>query len=124
MITYDEMKKEVYLWADRIKVKPVQVHIRQMKNKWASCSSRGRITLNKDIAKESRKLLKQVIVHELLHLKYPNHGRMFKALLKAYLGSQLMKGENNHTLSPQTSRWEREPCPFKKGVKMNPSERA
>jgi predicted metal-dependent hydrolase len=27
-----------------------------------------------------------VIVHELLHLKVPNHGRLFKALLKAYLG--------------------------------------
>ncbi|MCX6697427.1 MAG: DUF45 domain-containing protein [Methanoregula sp.] len=24
------------------------------------------------------------MVHELLHLKYPNHGKMFRALLKAY----------------------------------------
>ncbi len=88
MITYEEIKNEVQLWAERIKVKPVQVHIRQMKNKWASCSSRGRITLNKDITKESRDLLKQVIVHELLHLKYPNHGRMFKVLLKAYICEQ------------------------------------
>lgn len=86
MITHEEIKKEVQIWAEKIKVKPVQVHIRQMKNKWASCSSRGRITLNTDITKEPRKFLKQVIVHELLHLKYPNHGKMFKALLKTYLG--------------------------------------
>ncbi len=86
MITHEEMKKEVQIWAEKIKVKPVQVHIRQMKSKWASCSSRGRITLNKDILKEPRKFLKQVIVHELLHLKYPNHGKMFKALMRSYLG--------------------------------------
>lgn len=85
MITHEEMKKEVQIWADKIKVKPVQIHIRHMKNKWASCSSRGRITLNKAIMKEPRKFLKQVIVHELLHLKYPNHGKMFKALMRTYL---------------------------------------
>jgi uncharacterized protein (DUF433 family) len=28
----------------------------------------------------------RVIVEELLHLKVPNHGKLFKALLKAYLG--------------------------------------
>jgi len=27
----------------------------------------------------------KVIVHELLHLKVPNHGPLFKALLKTYL---------------------------------------
>jgi hypothetical protein len=27
----------------------------------------------------------EVIVHELLHLKIPNHGKLFKALLKAHL---------------------------------------
>ncbi|MGO9287487.1 MAG: YgjP-like metallopeptidase domain-containing protein [Polyangia bacterium] len=29
---------------------------------------------------------KQVIVHEMLHLRVPNHGKLFKALLRAYLG--------------------------------------
>lgn len=86
MITHEEMKQKVHIWAEKIKVKPLVVHIRHMKNKWASCSSRGRITLNKDIMNEPRKFLKQVIVHELLHLKYPNHGKMFKALIRSYLG--------------------------------------
>jgi Protein of unknown function DUF45 len=31
---------------------------------------------------------KQVIVHELLHLRVPNHGKLFKALLRAYLGTR------------------------------------
>ena len=34
------------------------------------------------------------IVHELLHLKYLNHGKMFRALLTAHLGKGLHKGED------------------------------
>ncbi|MFQ3684915.1 YgjP-like metallopeptidase domain-containing protein, partial [Roseiflexus sp.] len=30
----------------------------------------------------------EVIVHELLHLKVPNHGRLFRALLKSYLSKK------------------------------------
>ena len=86
MITPDELKQEVHLWAKKIAVNPLEVHIRKMTRKWASCSSRGRITFNSDILKESRKFLKEAIVHELLHMKYPNHGKMFKVLMKSYLG--------------------------------------
>jgi predicted metal-dependent hydrolase len=86
MITPDELKQEVQTWSKKINVKPLQVHIRQMTRKWASCSSKGRITFNSDILKESRKFLKEAIVHELLHMKYPNHGKMFKVLMKSYLG--------------------------------------
>jgi hypothetical protein len=35
---------------------------------------------------------KKVIVRELVHLKVPNHGRLFRALVKAYWGNQ-GKGE-------------------------------
>lgn len=86
MITHGEMKQEVQMWAEKIKVKPLEVHIRHMKNKWASCSSRRRLTFNTSILKQSKKFLDEVIVHELLHLKYPNHGKMFKALMRCYLG--------------------------------------
>ena len=29
----------------------------------------------------------KVIVHELLHIKVPNHGKLFRTLLRAYLGT-------------------------------------
>jgi predicted metal-dependent hydrolase len=37
-----------------------------------------------DLLSEPISFRTEVIVHELLHLKIPNHGRVFKALLKAY----------------------------------------
>lgn len=89
MITPEEIRQEVIQWSEKIGVKPLQIHIREMKRKWASCSSRGRITFNKDIMGEPRQFLKEVVVHELLHLKYPNHGKMFKVLMMSYLGEKL-----------------------------------
>jgi len=85
MISPDELKKEVRKWADKIGVMPHEIHVRQMRRKWASCSSKGRITINLDILVESKGFIDEAIVHELLHLKYPNHGRMFKMMLRTYL---------------------------------------
>ncbi len=78
-------KAEVSSWAKKIRVEPKEIHVRPMKKKWASCSSKGRLTFNTDLLKEPASFRREVIVHELLHLKVPNHGKVFKSLLKAYL---------------------------------------
>ncbi len=64
-----------------------QLHIRPMKRKWASCSTSGRLTFSNDLLLQPTEARRQAIVHELLHLKVPNHGKLFRALLKAYLGT-------------------------------------
>lgn len=56
-----------------------------MRRKWASCSSRGRLTFDRELLKKPARFRAEVIVHELLHLKVPNHGKLFRALLRAYL---------------------------------------
>lgn len=84
-MTHEELKKEVVNWSKKIGVRPVEVHIRKMQRKWASCSSKGRVTLNSSILNKPSDFRSEVIVHELLHLKYPNHGKMFKALMRSYL---------------------------------------
>ena len=81
----EDIKKEVFTWAEKIGVNPKEIHFRQMKRKWASCSSRGRLTFDIALLEEPVEKRAEVIVHELLHLKYPNHGKMFKALVNAYL---------------------------------------
>ncbi|MDI3482853.1 MAG: hypothetical protein PWQ88_724 [Candidatus Methanomethylophilaceae archaeon] len=85
MISHEEFKKEVERWAKEIGVEFKEIQIRAMKNKWASCSSKGRLTFNEDLLKGPKDIRDRVIVHELLHLRYPNHGRMFNAMLNTYL---------------------------------------
>lgn len=84
-VPVDLFKSEVRLWADQIGAEPTEVRLRKMRKKWASCSSSGRLTFNTDLLSEPASFRTEVIVHELLHLKIPNHGKVFKALLKAHL---------------------------------------
>lgn len=86
VVAKDIFKSEVRSWAERIGVEPSEVHVRPMTRKWGSCSTTGRVTFAADVLDEPADFRKKVIVHELLHLKVPNHGRVFRALLKAYLG--------------------------------------
>lgn len=72
-------------WALRIGVRPLRVQIQPMTKKWASCSPSGRICLSKDLLSEDRAFQRVVIVHELLHLRVHNHGKLFKSLMRAYL---------------------------------------
>jgi len=85
MITGEDFKQDVLAWAKELGVVPQEIHIREMKRKLASCSNRGRLTFDPSVLKQDEQRRTEVILHELLHLKYPNHGKMFKALLRAYL---------------------------------------
>ena len=78
-------KKEVYKLAKEIGVEIKEIHFRKMKRKLASCSSKGRLTFDKSLLYESNEKIKEVVLHELLHLRYPNHNKIFKALLKTYI---------------------------------------
>jgi predicted metal-dependent hydrolase len=86
-ISRDAFKEEVQSWAKRIGVTAKEIHIRPMKRKWASCSTKRRFSFNEDLLWKPCSFRKEVIVHELLHMKVPNHGKLFKALLRAYLVS-------------------------------------
>ena len=67
--------------AVRLRVNPRLVRVQDMRRKWGSCSSCGTITLAMDLADQDALFQDFVIVHELLHLRYTTHGRLFKALL-------------------------------------------
>jgi len=78
-------KSEVISWAKQIGVEPKEIHIRSMSKKWASCSSSGRLTFDTDLLKQPARFRREVIVHELLHMKVPNHSKLFKSLFKTYM---------------------------------------
>jgi predicted metal-dependent hydrolase len=78
-------KAEVRAWAKRIGVEPKSITLRPMKRKWGSCSSRGNLSFDTALLSQPADFRRKVIVHDLIHLKVPNHGKLFKALEKAYL---------------------------------------
>ena len=80
-----DLRDAVWYWSDRIGVKVREIHLRQMRRKWASISTKGRLTLNTDLLGLPETLTEFVIVHELVHLLVPNHGKLFKGYMSAYL---------------------------------------
>jgi predicted metal-dependent hydrolase len=86
VVTKELLRSEVLAWARRVGVEPKEVRIRPMSRKWGSCSTAGRLTLDSGLADEPAEFRREVIVHEFVHLKVPNHGPLFRALLRAYLG--------------------------------------
>jgi predicted metal-dependent hydrolase len=81
-----EFRTRVQAWASKLGVNPRAVYLRPMRRKWASCSTAGTVTFNDELAGLTKELGDYVIVHELLHLSVPNHGKLWKSLMRAHLG--------------------------------------
>jgi predicted metal-dependent hydrolase len=81
----DELRARVQRWCERLKVAPRVVRVQQMTRKWGSCSAKGVVTLARDLPDQDQGFQDFVIVHELLHLRVPNHGRLFKALMSVHV---------------------------------------
>ena len=90
----DVFQAEVEAWAKRIGVQPKVVQVRPMKRKWGSCSTNGRLSFSTDLLTAPTKIRKRVIVEELLHLKVPNHGKLFKAL-RPFCGAGSFPSDNS-----------------------------
>ena len=81
-----EFKQRVRYWAEKLDVQIVWLGMRPMRNKWASCSTNGHLNFNRELLDLDGELWDYVIVHELLHFSVPNHGKLWKSLMRAYLG--------------------------------------
>ena len=64
---------------------PVRLQIRDMKTRWGSLSKGGILTLNIRLIAAPKECIEYVVVHELCHLKCPNHDKKFYRLLETRL---------------------------------------
>ena len=81
-----EFKDQVRCYAEQMDIQINQLAVRPMRNKWASCSTDGNLNFNSELLDMEKRLGEYVIVHELLHFQAPNHGKLWKSLMTAYLG--------------------------------------
>jgi len=81
-----QFKKRVVKYAKEIDIPLKSISVRPMSRKWASCSTAGNLNFNSELINMPKKLGDYVIVHELLHFHVPNHGKLWKSLMRAYLG--------------------------------------
>ena len=85
-IEKNDFKSRVQHWVEKLDAQVTSVSVRPMKTKWASYSTTGRLTFDSSLLELQGELQDYVIVHELLHNRVPNHGKLWKSLMRAHLG--------------------------------------
>jgi predicted metal-dependent hydrolase len=68
--------------APAIGVEPARVQIRDQRSRWGSCSTRGTLSFNWRLVLAPFDVLDYVVVHELCHLREPNHSTRFWKLVE------------------------------------------
>ncbi len=68
-----------------IKTPPFTLKFRKMKTRWGVCNYKSMtITLNTELIKYKKELLRYVIVHEMCHFYHHNHGANFWQMVSIY----------------------------------------
>ena len=71
--------------ADRYGFRYNRVTIKHNISNWGSCSTKGNINLNLNLMRVARPLQDYILLHELTHLKHPDHGPRFHDELERLL---------------------------------------
>jgi predicted metal-dependent hydrolase len=76
----ERLKFNFEVFAKQYKYDFPTLKLRKMKSRWGSMSNKGNMTLNSHLIHTPVECIDYVIMHELCHLKYKNHGTRFYQL--------------------------------------------
>ena len=66
---------------ERYQLRRPRIYVRQMRSRWGSCTTKGKMTLNLKLIQVPKTFIDYVIVHELCHLNVHNHSSEFYTLM-------------------------------------------
>ena len=69
-------------WCKNRKLPAPRMRLRTMPKRWGSACKDGTIALNPELIRAPSACVDYVITHEICHLKHPDHGPRFRALLQ------------------------------------------
>ncbi len=79
----EALKEKVNQWAKTIGVNPKKIKINKMNRKWATCSSQGIITFNRELLKEDIQFCEYVIVHRTYSFTGSKSWDSFQIIIKS-----------------------------------------
>lgn len=99
-MTVEAVHGLVAQWVERLGVEVSRTQIRRMTTKWGSISTAGTLTLAEDLLHLPPDLVEYVILHELMHLKFPNHAKGWQVSMGAYMSDwREREGRLQHTIA-------------------------
>jgi predicted metal-dependent hydrolase len=85
LVQFSQLLDRILLKYKNYNFKPSEIVVRPSKSRWGSCSPKGRISISSELIKLDEKFYEYIIIHELCHLRHPNHGSGFYKLLEEIL---------------------------------------
>jgi predicted metal-dependent hydrolase len=80
-----KLKEKVPYFAAKMGLEPSAIKVLELKNRWGSCTRKGVVNIHWKCAMLPPNVLDYVIVHELAHIKYPNHTPAFWRVVEKVL---------------------------------------
>jgi predicted metal-dependent hydrolase len=90
-------------WQSILGMDPVDLRIRDQRQRWASCSADGVLRFNWRVVMAEPSLLDYVIVHELAHLVVKNHSAEFWRLVAAAMPDYSVRRRHLREIGPYLS---------------------
>lgn len=85
--------KRVRHYCETMGVTVGYVTVKNQKTRWGSCSAKGNVNFNYQLAFLPDELLDYVVIHELAHRRHMNHSRAFWAEVEKYCPDYLERRE-------------------------------
>ena len=71
-------------YADKMDMEPGRLELRNQRTRWASCSPQRTLSFNWRLVMAPDNVIDYVVVHELAHLREPNHTRRFWSIVRQH----------------------------------------
>lgn len=79
---HHDLKDEVAYQAERMRLAPKRIFIRDQTTRWGSCSTSGALSFSWRLILAPSFVLEYLVVHEVAHLAHMNHGPRFWKLVE------------------------------------------
>jgi predicted metal-dependent hydrolase len=73
----ERIPRRVSAYEAKMGVEAKAIKVLDLKNRWGSCSSTGNVNFHWKCMMAPPTIIDYIVVHELAHLRYPNHTRAF-----------------------------------------------
>lgn len=91
----------VSAWSERTGLAPFRFSVSSQRRRWGSCSPSGEVRLNWRIVGASKRLVEYVVVHELVHLRHPDHTAAFWRAVAKWIPDYIERREQLREVGPR-----------------------
>ncbi|MEG0797243.1 MAG: SprT family zinc-dependent metalloprotease [Acidaminococcaceae bacterium] len=99
---HEEVGARVVYYQESFSQQPTRIQVKEQKRRWGSCTAQNALLFNWRLVMAPPAVLDYVVIHELCHLRYKNHGREFwqavAELLPDYQVQQIWLRDNAHNM--------------------------